>query len=152
MTDKGKSFVINGVKYDIPGDHIEIASGPASGEVYARLRPPSADFEIVLADSISYRRNWQGGGAPLIRHINDTPTHTFQKFSFPSGVTACHKDTPYANCGLSIKDNAIVWSIIFDRKHVPNSEKIREQASSIIRSYRRADPDSNEKLSTSDFS
>jgi hypothetical protein len=133
---KTQAVSFKDVEYMIPRSHLEAFVPPNNGRNYARISPPNKNFILVVAERDAIARNWQGGNAPLVTHINDAPAAKFESFEFPDGQTVCKADIPHRNCGLRVYDEGVGWAVIFDEVEVPNSSYIRDEALKIIKSYR----------------
>lgn len=133
---KTKTVKIHGLKYEIPNSHVNSISGPGEGRLYARMSPPNANFHLVVSETDGYSRNWQGGDAPLVIHINDVPAPGFEMFDFPEGKVVCRGDIPHFNCGLRVQDGTVGWAVLFDKVNIQNSKSIRALATETIRKYR----------------
>jgi hypothetical protein len=134
---KDRTIELGGASYRIPRDHIERMTPPGN-RVYVRVKPPGAEFTLVLAASSHIARNWQGEDAPLVTHINDIPAKGLEAFDFAGGKTVCRNDIPYLSCGLRIGDIKTGWSVLFNREHLGESEAIRAEASRSIAQYKGA--------------
>lgn len=126
---------IGDVVYVFPKSHVDGINIPPKDRLYVAVSPPGEEFQLVHASRDKHRRNWQGGDAPLVTHINDIPSDSFEKHVFPEGMTVCRTDKPSYYCGLRLEVGGAGWSVIFDRKHVANSSSIRAAAKKFLEQY-----------------
>jgi hypothetical protein len=132
---KTQQFSFHDVIYNIPRSDIEAAVGPPGNRLFVRIAPAGKNFHLIL-DEWNDLPGYQGPDIPRISRLNDV---RFQKFSYlsrPGGVVVCTDRQPHFNCGLSIEDGPVKWSVLFDRKELDHSDQLRADAESLIKAYR----------------
>lgn len=132
---KTKKITFHDTAYDIPVADISVAVIPPEGRLFLRLVPPGAKFHLIL-DEWNDLPSHQGAEVPRISMLNDVRFQEFTVTRLPSGPIVCTDRQPKFNCGLSIDDGPVKWSVLFDKEDLPHSEDIRVKALASIQSYR----------------
>jgi hypothetical protein len=132
---KTQKFTLHGVTYEAPGADVEAAVSPEQGRLFVRLAPPGADFHLIL-DEWNDLPSHQGPKVPRISRLNDVRFQEFTVIEGRSGPVVCTDRQPHFNCGFSIEDGPVRWSVLFDQKHLPRSEELRAEAEARIQAYR----------------
>lgn len=133
-------FTLHGVTYQVPRSEIVAAVFPPDGRLQVRLEPPDAAFHLIL-DEWNDLPSHQGSDIPRISKLNDVRFQEFSVTRLPSGPVVCTERQPRFNCGLSINDGPVTWSVLFDKENLSRSEEIRTQAVALIQSYRSSHAD-----------
>jgi hypothetical protein len=128
---------LNGVQYALPPSQVTAAVFPPNGRLFVRLSPPDTAFHLIL-DEWSDLPSHQGPNVPRISRLNDVRFQRFSVTQFPSGPVVCTERQPHYNCGFQVLDGPVKWSVLFDRKELPQAEELRRQAVAIIKGYRTA--------------
>lgn len=131
-----KQLTIGNVTYTFPAEHVFSFTNAGEGHPFARIRPPEAEFDLIYDSLLKHKRNWEGPTTTPVAGINDHPADSFEKYESDGVVIVCRVGQPHYNCGLSITDETVQWSVVFDRQKVSQGKSVRDAAVQLLRKYR----------------
>lgn len=130
-----KQLTVGGVTYSFPSNRVQSFTEPGDGLPFARVRPGGQLFDLIYSERAKYRRNWLGGGSPLITSVNDHRSRQFERFNFDGFEVVCRAEQPYYSCGMHLEDRGVPWTIVFNRDQLADADAIRASAIGALRKY-----------------
>lgn len=144
---------VRGVTYSFPPDHVrvnDITDRLFHVVVYpfenARGRKTPDTVTLTLSD-----KNYRGlakpvrlpdgvalADIPVVAHISDGPIGTYDVVQTKIGPAVCSTGRHLTDCGFSIIDADLKWSVTFDRSRLSKVLEIKTGAEKALRSYRQA--------------
>ena len=130
-----RQLTVGNVTYTFPSNRVQRFTEPGDGSPFARVRPGGQLFDLIYSERAKHRRNWQGGGSPLITSVNDHRSRHFERFNFDGFVVVCRAEQPYYSCGMHLEHRGIPWTVVFNRDQLADAEAIRTSAIAALQKY-----------------
>ena len=120
--------------YLVPPGHL--ASRTVDPHTFIRIAPPDAPFDIVYDSRSEHERDKRG--RPRIFGLNDEKAPDIVYYRTSNRLVVCRRAVhPKSGCGTKVKYGGANWSILYPEGRIGETEKLVQQAVSLLRGYER---------------
>ena len=119
-------------EYKVPKSEIHAYFRGDGGHAYLKIESAEPKFWMIF-DEFANRRQ-RNSGREVVSAINEGTSSNIDQISTSFGTVYCKKADAYA-CGIQLKDNNRIWSVVFDRSDIENVGKINAAARQKIQFY-----------------
>lgn len=134
--DEPLIFPIGDVRYVIPGAHVDRHFDPGrSGWQFIVLRPDGPQYKLQW-DELAARRMREASPRLVVDGVNDARDQGMVETTVDGVKVVCRPDDLHYNCGLTVWDAGVTWSLVFDKSRLADAPFFARRAADFLASYR----------------